>query len=45
MPLTLPNADVPLGKCPHCGAEIKIEPIWYQRLVALLSFINKNVTP
>jgi hypothetical protein len=38
--LTLPNANVPLGKCPHCGAEILINQTWFQKLKAILDGLN-----
>lgn len=42
--LTLPNADAKLGECtcPNCGAkvELKIDPVWYRSLIALILLIN-----
>ena len=40
--LTIPNPDVKLGTCPQCGGVTKIDPIWYQQLLALVRYVNAN---
>lgn len=41
--LTIPTPDVKLGTCPQCGADVKIDPSWYQKLKALIDFINSKL--
>jgi hypothetical protein len=41
--LTIPSPEVDIGKCPNCGENVKINPVWYQRLKALIDFINANL--
>jgi hypothetical protein len=38
--LTIPSPEVELGTCPHCGAKVKINPVWYQKIQALLKYLN-----
>jgi hypothetical protein len=41
--ITFPNPDVPIAKCPHCGAEVKMNPVWYQKLLELLRLVNSGL--
>lgn len=38
--LTLPSPDSEFARCPHCGASVKINNIWFQKLKALLDYLN-----
>lgn len=38
--LTLPEPASALGRCPHCGAEIKIDQHWYARLQQIVEALN-----
>lgn len=38
--LTLPDPTIPLTKCPHCGAEMKITEHWYVQLLRILNRLN-----
>ncbi len=41
--LTLPSANVPVAKCPHCGAEVTLAGVWYEKLLALLKLVNQGL--
>jgi hypothetical protein len=41
--ITIPNAEENIGKCPHCGAEVKINPAWYRKLLELVRLVNANL--
>ncbi len=41
--LTLPGANVPIAKCPHCGAEVALAGVWFEKLLALLKLVNANL--
>lgn len=41
--ITFPNPDVPIAKCPHCGLETKINPVWFQKLLELLKLVNSSL--
>jgi len=41
--LSFPKDQASLGKCPHCGAEIKIDPIWYTALQRLFALVNASL--
>lgn len=38
--LTLPAPESEFARCPHCGASVKIDKVWYQKLVAILAYLN-----
>jgi hypothetical protein len=38
--LTLPDQNQTLGRCSRCGAEIKMDPTWYERLTQILRALN-----
>jgi hypothetical protein len=38
--LTIPSPDIELAKCPHCGASVKINPVWFQKIKAILDYLN-----
>lgn len=38
--ITLPDPSVAIATCPHCGAKVRPEPIWYERLVRIVQALN-----
>lgn len=38
--LTIPAPDVELAKCAHCGKAVTINPVWYQKIQAILKYLN-----
>jgi hypothetical protein len=38
--VTLPDQNAVLGRCSRCGAEIRMEPAWYERLANLVRQLN-----
>ncbi len=40
--LTLPSATSAVGKCTHCGAEIRLDPVWYRALSDLFRAASEN---
>lgn len=38
--ITIPNPEVAIGKCSHCGQDIKITPVWYQKLLEIIKALN-----
>lgn len=41
--LVFPTPDIPLTKCPHCGAETKITPVWFEAIKRLLKLVNAGL--
>jgi hypothetical protein len=41
--LTLPNPEAPVATCPHCGAQVLIDKVWYKKFVELFRIINANL--
>ena len=40
--LTLPSPDSEFTKCPHCGTQMKIDRVWFQKMSELLKRVNQD---
>ena len=38
--VTLPDPNVTFAKCSRCGADLKIDPHWYSKLVQIVQTLN-----
>lgn len=38
--ITVPDQQAAVGKCGRCGAEFKIDPIWYQFFIKIKTILN-----
>ncbi len=40
--LTLPNVNVAIGSCKNSGEEVKVNEVWYQKLIEWLKKTNQD---